>query len=145
MNVLHDDYLNHTAGDPKLGGQYAISLVVLNIFLIYSNLSLLNKCIQYFEPIYIIPLKKVALMVNTIMCGGIILDEFKEYDLNMVIGVVLGALLCGIGVSFFIFKRLVAIRKNRLDEETKRLKLDRSSTKEELEDLPADDLNEVKA
>jgi hypothetical protein len=138
MNVLHDDYLNHSDGDPKLGGVYAISLVVLNIFLIYSNLSLLNKCIQYFEPIYIIPLKKVALMINTIMCGGFILDEFKEYDLNMAIGVVMGAVLCGIGVSFFIFKRLVAIKKNRLDTETKRFKLDRSSTKEELEEAPAE-------
>ncbi len=84
-------------------------------------------------------------MINTIMCGGIILDEFKEYDLNMVIGVILGAVLCGIGVSFFIFKRLVAIKKNRLNQDTMRIKLDRSSTKEELEDLPADDLNEKKA
>jgi hypothetical protein len=145
MNVLHDDYLNHSAGDPKLGGQYAIMLVVLNIFLIYSNLSLLNKCIQYFEPIYIIPLKKVALMINTIMCGGFILDEFKEYDLNMAIGVVLGAVLCGIGVSFFIFKRLVAIKKDRLKEETKCLKLNRSSTKEALEELPEQAHYEEKA
>jgi len=93
MNILHDDYFNHKDGDPKLNIGGAIALGVFNIFLIYSNLFLLNKCIQYFEPIYIIPMKKVALLINNILCGGIILDEFTEFNTLMVFGVIAGALL----------------------------------------------------
>ena len=113
MNILHDDYLNHNEGDPKLPFFFALSFGLFNIFLIYSNLFYLNKCIQYFEPIYIIPIKKVALLVNNILCGGIILNEFAEYDMYMATGVITGAFLCAIGVSFFVQKRLVAINKNK--------------------------------
>lgn len=93
MNVLSDDFINYHEGDPKLGIGYTLLLGLFNIFLIYSNLFLLNKCIQYFEPIYIIPMKKVALLINNIMCGGIILNEFKEFDNVMITGVITGAIL----------------------------------------------------
>mmetsp|Transcript_9636 Transcript_9636/g.9431 ORF Transcript_9636/g.9431 Transcript_9636/m.9431 type:complete len:123 (+) Transcript_9636:410-778(+) len=43
MNVFHDDILNHQDGDPRLGWPETISLVLFNIFLIWSNLFLLSK------------------------------------------------------------------------------------------------------
>mmetsp|Transcript_18770 Transcript_18770/g.20954 ORF Transcript_18770/g.20954 Transcript_18770/m.20954 type:complete len:146 (-) Transcript_18770:84-521(-) len=139
MNILHDDYFNHQGGDPKLNIFGAIALGLFNIFLIYSNLSLLNKCIQYFEPIYIIPLKKVALLINNILCGGIILDEFKEFTTLMAFGVISGAVLCTIGVSFFILKRLKQLKKEKIDAEEKKTDVGRISS-----GIPIPDLKTLK-
>ncbi|CAI2372418.1 unnamed protein product [Moneuplotes crassus] len=125
MNVLHDDVFNHQDGDPKLGVYKTTLLILFNFMLIYSNLFLLNKCIQYFEPIYIIPMKKVALLINNILCGGIILDEFSEFNNYMVTGVICGAFLCTVGVSFFILKRLKHIKKLRLKDLIKQTELGR--------------------
>lgn len=88
MNIIHDDFTNHRSGDPKLGIGQTIGLALFNVFLIACNLFLLNKCIQYFEPIYIIPMKKVMLLINNILCGGIILQEFGEYRYYMVVGLI---------------------------------------------------------
>ena len=116
MNVIHDDYTNHISGDPRLGLPSTIGLGIFNASLIISNLFLLNKCIQYFEPIYIIPMKKVALLINNILCGGLILKEFREYNLYMAAGIASGIILCAIGVSFFIFKRKVSLKKSVTSE-----------------------------
>lgn len=90
MNILHDDYLHHEEDNPTLGLKKTIAVAVFNASLIFLNLFLLNKCIQYFEPIYIIPMKKVALLTNNILCGGIILKEFKEYNVYMALGIGIG-------------------------------------------------------
>lgn len=67
MNVMKQDVFNHEEGTPTFGIERTIPLFAFNICLVISNLYLLNKCIQYFEPVYIIPIKKVALLINNIL------------------------------------------------------------------------------
>ena len=49
-------------------GEPDVILLVLNIcFLTFISFYLLNKSLQYFEPIYVLPFEKVSLMINTLL------------------------------------------------------------------------------
>lgn len=65
---------------------------------------LLNKGLQYYEPLYLLPLEKVSLIINNLLCGGILLHEFNELKPQQIVFLILGAVLCVIGVIIFIWK-----------------------------------------
>lgn len=54
---------------------------------------MLNKALYYFEPIYVLSFEKVSLLINNLLCGGIILDEFERISGAQIFGFVVGTIL----------------------------------------------------
>jgi hypothetical protein len=103
--IVNDDYLSHNSGDSKFGVGPMIILIIINIVLMLTSLIYLNKCLQYYDTIYIIPMVKIFTLMNTIICGGVVYKEFDQYDEGNVIGIFIGTFLGFVGASFYLFKR----------------------------------------
>lgn len=87
-------------------GELDILGLLLNVFLLsFMSFYLLNKALQHFEPLYILPFEKVSLLINNLLCGGIILREFRQVTHHQVIGFIVGTLLCIVGVFIFLWKK----------------------------------------
>jgi hypothetical protein len=91
--IVDDDFLNHDDGDEKFGVAQMIILIIINIVLMIVSLVYLNKCLQYFDTIYIIPMVKVFTLMNTIICGGVVYKEFDEYGPGDAAGMAVGTFL----------------------------------------------------
>ena len=105
-------------------GEPDVILLVLNIcFLTFISFYLLNKSLQYFEPIYVLPFEKVSLMINTLLWGGIILQEFEELTVKQAIGFIIGAIIWCLGVGILLWKKdLTAQMDDFMHEEIKEYK-----------------------
>ncbi|CAI2373213.1 unnamed protein product [Moneuplotes crassus] len=102
----------------KFGDPQGMFLLLNICFFTFLSFYLLNKALYYFEPIYVLPFEKVSLLINNLLCGGIILDEFTKISLNQVIGFIIGTILCIIGVLIFLKKKDESIQmKDFIKEE----------------------------
>lgn len=66
--IIYDDDVKDTEeGGNSFGVLSIVLLIIINLGLMGISLVYLNKCLQYFEPIYIIPLVKVSTLLNNIL------------------------------------------------------------------------------
>lgn len=103
--IFDDDFIDHDDDEKTFGAAQIFVFIMINICLMLTSLFYLNKCLQYFDPIYMIPLIKVFTLMNTIICGGIVYKEFELYDTTKTVGMLVGTALCFIGASFYIQRR----------------------------------------
>ena len=115
--VYEDDMKHHEEGGNSFGVISIVMLVLVNLMLMGMSLFYLNKCLQYFEPIYIIPMIKVSTLFNNILWGGIIYQEFDFYNPQKTMGIIVGTILCFVGASFYIFKKDEVVNTKGSDEE----------------------------
>ena len=122
-------------GDPEL------VIMVTNV-MIFTFLSffMLNKSLQHFEPIYILPFEKVSLLINNLLCGGILLRELDDITPQQLIGFMVGSTLWIVGVMYFLMKKdQTSQMQDYLQEEFAEFKL-KSNDKAECLDIERTDL-----
>ena len=66
---------------------------------------MLNKGLQHFEPIYVLPFEKVSLLINNLLWGGILLRELDNTSSEQMAGFLLGTTFWIIGVMYFLLKK----------------------------------------
>ncbi|CAI2372812.1 unnamed protein product [Moneuplotes crassus] len=116
--LLQERLLTHTNFFGKIGDVQGLVLLMNILFFTFLSFFLLNKALYYFEPIYVLPFEKVSLLINNLLCGGIILDEFTKISTRQIIGFVIGTILCIIGVFIFLKKKDKSIQmKDFMKEE----------------------------
>lgn len=82
MRVLYGFYFSDPAEGQKsnFSGVLPIVFFIIIPCLSASSYFIMNKGMKHFDSIYLVPLLNVAELYNSIMCGGILLDEFCNYD-----------------------------------------------------------------
>mmetsp|Transcript_25310 Transcript_25310/g.28067 ORF Transcript_25310/g.28067 Transcript_25310/m.28067 type:complete len:323 (-) Transcript_25310:61-1029(-) len=103
--MFDEDDTHHENIISKIGETQGIILMANILIFTFVSFFLLNKALLHFEPIYILPFEKVSLLINNLLCGGIILDEFNKISVAQLVGFTTGTLLCIIGVFIFLKKK----------------------------------------
>ena len=104
--LLYEEETKHHENIISLFGEMQGIILLWNIGIFtFWSFFLLNKALLHFEPIYILPFEKVSLLINNLLCGGIILDEFTKITPSQIVGFACGTILCIIGVFIFLKKK----------------------------------------
>lgn len=104
INFEQDTQYNHSFLQ-RIGEIQGIILLINILLFTFISFFLLNKALYYFEPIYVLSFEKVSLLINNLLCGGIILDEFERITTIQIIGFIIGTILWIIGVAIFLKKK----------------------------------------
>lgn len=104
INFEQDSAYHHSFLQ-RIGEIEGIVLLINIIIFTFISFFMLNKALYYFEPIYVLSFEKVSLLINNLLCGGIILDEFERISGTQIFGFVIGTILWIIGVGIFLRKK----------------------------------------
>ena len=81
-----------------------ILLLLVTISLV-SQLAFMNMSLKYYDQLEIVPIYQAAIILNNVLCGGVIFQEFDKYEWWKLLILCAGFLICIVGI-------LVVIKKN---------------------------------
>ena len=67
----------------------------------------MNVALKYYDQMEIIPIYQSSVILNNVLCGGIIFNEFSRYVYWKVIVLFVGFTICIVGI-------LIIVKKNQL-------------------------------
>lgn len=79
-------------------------LLVLVAVTLVSQLYFMNLCLKYYDQLEIVPIYQASLILNNVLAGGFIFDEFAKYVWWKLIILGCGFTICIIGI-LVIFKK----------------------------------------
>lgn len=79
----------------NLGLFLSIALTALSLLL---NLTTMNHLLSLYPSLKAVPISQSLILVGTILCGGLMLDEFSTYSFNSLCIFSVGAVICVIGL-----------------------------------------------
>lgn len=80
------------------------SCLIICFLNIFAQLYTLNQALKFYNQLEVVPIYLCSLILNSILCGGIIFDEFRSYFVKQAVLLVIGALVCCFGVLVIIEK-----------------------------------------
>ena len=75
--LLSEPPKNSTSNFDNISSFVYLSLGPIMVVAVFLTV---NKALQYFETVYVVPMFKAAVLLNNLLSGGIFLKEFGEYD-----------------------------------------------------------------
>ena len=79
---------------------------------------IVNKALQHYDTIYIVPLFKIGDLMHHILSGSIFLQEFNDYEGSELVFFLIGVVICASGVFLLIFGN----DRNEKEKQTKSFK-----------------------
>ena len=76
----------------------------------------MNSGLRYYSQLEVIPVYQSAVIINNIIAGGIIFQEFAKYEAWRMAGIAVGTAVCCSGIMVVINKGEM-VRDSRHDED----------------------------
>ena len=92
------------AKEDKYKSTLNISLTVLIILSMILNIRLMNRTVGLFPQLKFVPCNISLIVITQIICGGVILSEFKRYNLQQMAFIITGSFICITGLYLKVFK-----------------------------------------
>jgi len=81
-----------------------IYFILMAAAAIATNLTVLNIGLKFYNQLEMIPITKSSLMINNMLCAGIIVNEFVYYDWWQIVLLFTGAFICVAGILIIMKK-----------------------------------------
>ena len=124
--LLSEPPKNSTSNFDNIASFVYLSMGPIMVVAVFLTI---NKSLQYFETIYVVPMFKASVLLNNILSGGIFLKEFGEYDAKSLSFFLVGIFACLLGILMLLFGK----GKNN-NEESNEIKFENQEI--EVEELP---------
>ena len=95
VDSLSDSTISHTV----LVIGLAISFTIFAVTSIL-NVATLNHLLSLYPSLKVVPCYQASIIVGTILCGGIFLDEFYKYNLKQAGIILFGVCFCVVGLYY---------------------------------------------
>lgn len=78
----------------------SISMLIISLIL---NLTTMNHLLSLYPSLKAVPTSQSMILIGTVMCGGILLDEFAAYTALKLLLFCLGVIICVVGLYLKIY------------------------------------------
>lgn len=82
---------------------------------IVGQLYTMNNGFKYYNQLEVVPIYQSSVIINNILCGGIIFNEFKFYTWWQMLLILTGTLICISGIMVIV-KKYSFISKERIED-----------------------------
>ena len=78
-----------------------LSIVAFSAFFLLFSV---NYCMRYYDQIDVMPTYFAQILINSVLCGLVLLDEYSYYTTNTLIGIIACSFISFIGIQILAWK-----------------------------------------